>query len=60
MPKATSLVEKIKGQMEINEKLVPSGGGVFEVKVDGDLIFSKKKVGRFPDENEIIEVLKAR
>jgi len=34
-------------------ELIASSGGVYEVTVDGKLIFSKKKLGRFPDEGEI-------
>jgi selenoprotein W-related protein len=34
-------------------ELIPSGGGVFEVSLDGDLIFSKKSEGRFPEYEEI-------
>jgi len=30
-----------------------SGGGVFEVTVDGTLRFSKKASGRFPTDDEI-------
>ena len=30
-------------------KLIPSAGGVFEVIVDGELIYSKKQTGEFPD-----------
>lgn len=33
-------------------------GGIFDVTVDNDRIFSKKEVGRFPSESEIIEKLK--
>lgn len=33
--------------------LVESSGGVFEVEKDGTLIFSKKRLGRFPDDGEI-------
>ena len=29
--------------------IIPSGGGVFEVHKDGDLIFSKRESGRFPE-----------
>ena len=32
--------------------IIPSSGGVFEIEVDGKLIFSKKELGRFPDEGE--------
>jgi len=37
--------------------LIESGGGVFEVKKDGELIFSKKATGRFPETSEIFAKL---
>lgn len=36
--------------------LVPSGGGVFEVEVDGDLIYSKKQTGRHAEPGEVLEL----
>jgi selT/selW/selH-like putative selenoprotein len=36
-----------------------SGGGVFEITVDGELRFSKKALGRFPTEEEIEALAKA-
>ena len=44
----------------IELELVPSGGGVFEVDVDGERIHSKKKTGRFPDPARIVADLKGR
>ena len=35
-------------------RLVPSLGGVFEVEVDGTLIFSKKKTGRHAEYDEVL------
>lgn len=40
-------------------KLVPSSGGVFEVDVDGRLIFSKKSLGRHAHPGEVLELLGA-
>jgi selT/selW/selH-like putative selenoprotein len=37
--------------------LVPSSGGIFDVKVDGNLVFSKHKVARFPQPGEISQLL---
>ena len=34
-------------------KLVPSGGGRFEVSINGKLIFSKLDQGRFPEVKEL-------
>ena len=41
-------------------ELIPSGGGVFEVLADGDLVHSKKATGRFPDPGEVVAVLRDR
>ncbi|MBH0156027.1 Rdx family protein [Fictibacillus sp. 5RED26] len=38
-------------------ELIPSSGGVFEVIVDGDKIYSKKETGEFPDHDLIIQHL---
>jgi len=37
----------------VDIKLVSSGGGVFEITLNDELIFSKKALGRFPDDGEI-------
>jgi len=34
-----------------------SGGGVFEIMVDGRLAFSKKATGRFPTDEEVLATL---
>lgn len=34
-------------------RLIPSKGGVFEVTVNGDVIFSKKALGRHAEPGEI-------
>jgi selenoprotein W-related protein len=41
-------------------KLIPSGGGCFELSVNGDLVYSKLKTGEFPDEQKMVEVVGAR
>lgn len=35
-------------------KLTRGSGGQFEVVVDGNLVFSKKQLGRFPEPDEIL------
>ena len=40
--------------------MIPSSGGVFEVTIDGDLIYSKKALGRFPEDGEVLDLLKGR
>ena len=41
-------------------RLVEGSGGVFEVTVDGDLIFSKMELGRHANEGEVIGLMKER
>ncbi len=36
---------------------MPTGGGAFEVTVNGEKIYSKLEVGKFPDTTEIINKL---
>jgi selenoprotein W-related protein len=40
-------------------RLVPSSGGVFEVTVDGNLVFSKKALRRQAQPGEIIALIKS-
>ncbi len=49
----------IEKEVGIKPELIPSHGGVFEVRVDGELIFSKKQKFRFPEEEEILEKLRS-
>lgn len=39
-------------------KIIPSSGGVFEVILNEELLFSKKELGRFPNENEVEEIVR--
>jgi selenoprotein W-related protein len=38
--------------------MIPGSGGVFDVEVDGALVYSKKQTGRFPDPGEVTGLLK--
>ncbi|MBN1958023.1 MAG: Rdx family protein [Desulfuromonadales bacterium] len=53
------MADKIKKQLSIDAELIPSSGGVFEIVVDGQLIYSKKATGQFPSEWSILEQLSA-
>jgi len=52
------LAEALKKELGITAELIKSGGGVFEIEADGELIFSKKREHRFPTNDEIIERVK--
>ena len=42
---------------EATVELIAGSGGVYEVTVDGKNIFSKKKLGRFPEDGEILKLV---
>ena len=52
------MAAEIKKQTGVNPELIAGGGGIFDVEVDGEIVFSKQSVGRFPDEGEIIRLLR--
>ena len=39
-------------------KLIESSGGLFEVIIDGDLIFSKKQLDRHAEPGEVLDLLR--
>ena len=40
--------------------LVPGTGGIFEVRLDGERLWSKKEAGRFPEPKEIKQLIRDR
>ena len=40
-------------------ELFAEGKGIFDVIVDGDLVYSKYETGRFPDRDEVTDIIKA-
>ncbi|UCH09637.1 MAG: Rdx family protein [Fidelibacterota bacterium] len=60
MPRAASLAQQILehyGTRVESFTLIPSGGGVYEFVIDGQLRFSKKSLGRFPEDKEIFQLI---
>ena len=43
-----------------NLNLQPASGGVFEITFNGELIFSKKSLDRFPNRGEIVALIDER
>ncbi len=61
--RAVALTRSIlnKQKEEISEvTLYPSSGGVFEVTFNGKLIFSKKELDRYPEKNEIEDIINTK
>ena len=58
LPKASSLeVELTNDFPEADVSLISSKGGVFEICLNKDLIFSKKSLNRFPENGEIKKLI---
>ena len=47
------MAAEIQEKFSIEPKLVKGRSGVFEVELDGQLIYSKKALGRFPEPGEV-------
>lgn len=50
----------IQGETGVEPELICGGGGIFDVVVDGDMIFSKHEAGRFPEPDEILAKIGGR
>jgi selenoprotein W-related protein len=50
--------DELKKEFGEEIELVAGGGGVFDISVDGNMIFSKFEKGRFPQLEEIISLIK--
>ena len=46
--------------VDVDVALIPGSGGVFDVNRDGELIFSKHELGRFPGKVEIVSLLSTK
>lgn len=61
LPKASSLEVELKNNFpQADISLISSGGGVFEISLNGNLIFSKRALNRFPEEGEIKKLVMDR
>ena len=40
--------------------LVPGTGGVFEIRLNGETVFSKKRAQRFPESKELKQLIRDR
>ncbi len=59
------LTQEIIGEREIEHyiaswTLIPGSGGVFEVEINGELVFSKKALGRHAEPGEVRAAIAAK
>ena len=55
----SKLLETYKQSIQ-DMKLIPSGGGCFELTVNGELLYSKLKTGEFPNEKAMVDAVGKR
>lgn len=53
--RAAASIEKETGE---KVELIEGAGGIFDVAVDGKIIFSKHQVYRFPESGELVQLIK--
>jgi len=49
--------EKLLGADDVTVELVKGQGGVFDITVDSQLKFSKKKLNRFPTDEDLDAII---
>ncbi len=57
---AVGLAAELKESVSATVELIESSGGKFEVVVDGDLVFSKKELNRFPALGEVSKIVQKK
>jgi selT/selW/selH-like putative selenoprotein len=63
MPNATGLVARLLEEHEDDVaaiEVVPGDNGIFDVHVDGALVFTKSMLGRYPDPDDVIPLVRAQ
>lgn len=56
---AQELLTTFEGELE-QVSLRPGGGGIFEVRLNGEVIFSRKLAQRFPELKEVKQLVRDR
>jgi predicted Rdx family selenoprotein len=41
-------------------EIVTGSGGIFDVHLDGELVFEKSMLGRYPDPDDVLPLLRER
>ena len=57
-PRAVGLAAELKNTLGLDTEIVSGERGDFEVTVDGEKVFSKHKLSRFPEPGEVLKIIK--
>ena len=59
LPQASRVEQELKDNFEnVTVEFIKGSGGIFDVKVDNKMIFSKDETDRFPEDGEITRLIK--
>ena len=59
LPQATALASEIKNRYGVDAELIKGVKGIFDVYVDGKLVFSRYEEKRFPEPQDIFDKIGA-
>jgi predicted Rdx family selenoprotein len=54
------VLEEWEGDRVAALELVPGVGGIFDVHVDGELVFTKSMLGRYPDPDDVLPLIRTQ
>ena len=54
------MAAELKEGLGVDAELIEGSGGVFDVTVDGKLVYSKHQTGRFPDPGEVLGLIQGQ
>ena len=52
------MAAELREGLGVDAKMIEGSGGVFDVTVDGKLVYSKHQTGRFPSPGEVLKLVK--
>ena len=60
LPEATRVAAELKENLGIEVTLVEGSKGIFEIRVDAEVVFNKKVTGKFPEPEEVTDLFRKR
>ncbi|MBT5110306.1 MAG: hypothetical protein HOM25_16630 [Rhodospirillaceae bacterium] len=53
MPRALRARDLLGEKTATEVELIKGGGGIFDIRIDGELVFSKNREGRYPSDDDV-------
>ncbi|MGY8960512.1 MAG: Rdx family protein [Alphaproteobacteria bacterium] len=57
MPRALRARDLLQEKTDSEIELIKGGGGIFDIRIEGELVFSKRQEGRSPSDDEVRALL---